>query len=239
MTVRGKRLIRIAQVVLLGGAVLLTVLNVAAVADRGSGSEEIASLLERYTAPEKSDGNSEPDANGPARTGTQPASKPTQKKKPDKKKPAQDPQVERICKRHVFSPEPKKKESTPQLIGVLGDLAFFKTGTGCAVGQTHQGAKILKIGPDWVEVEIKGKSRKLHVWTPGGGGPSPSPGRGPPGAMRMGMRRGGRPGPRGAPTGAMSPEMIERFKKMPPEIRQRALKGMSAEMRQKIEKQSR
>lgn len=235
MTVRGKRLMRIAQVVLLGGAVLLTVLNVVAVADRGSGSDEIASLLERYTAPGKSDGNSEPDANGPARTDTQPEGNPAQKKKPGKKKPAQSPQVERICKRHVFSPEPKKKQSPPQLIGVLGDLAFFKTGTGCAVGQTHQGAKVLKIGPDWVEVEIKGKNRKIHVWTPGGGGPSPSPGRGPPGAMPMGIRGGGRSEPRPAPTGAMPPEMIERFKKMPPEIRRRAMERMPAEMRQKIE----
>lgn len=50
----------------------------------------------------------------------------------------------------------------------------------------------------------------------------------------MGMRGGGRSEPRPAPTGAMPPEMIERFKKMPPDIRRRAMERMPAEMRQKI-----
>ena len=152
--------------------------------------------------------------------------KPTEKKpapKKDKPKKEKDPREKRICDRNVFG---VKKKWSAQLIGVLGDLAFFQSGPGLTVGKSYKGAKILKIGSDWVELEVEGKPKKLHVFSPG----SASPSRGP-------MMPGGpRPG-RGAPGGPrITPEMIERLKKMPAPMRERVMQNMPTEVREKLKK---
>ena len=122
-------------------------------------------------------------------------------------------------------------------------MAFFDKGAGCGVGQTYKGGKIKQIGPDWVEVEFEGETQRLEVFGKdgkGGKGPSPSrpgmaPGMPPGGPM---VRPAGPPPPsRGMPPGfQLTPEMIEQFKKMPAEIREKALQRMPAEIREKLQK---
>lgn len=223
---RTDRMMRIGGLVLVAAAVLFTVLCVIALATGGPEHRDTDELLVRY------DKTFRPDKDGRKEPGDK---KPTSPAKNSKKTPSpQDKLVELICKKHVFSPDPPKK--TYKITGVLGDLVFFSgNDKGVKVGETHNGAKIKQIGPDWVEVEVEGKTRKLHVFGEGEGGPSsPTPGAG----MRP-SRRGPRPGrgargPRKMPP--LTPEMIERFKSMPPEMQKKALEHMPPEFREKLEK---
>jgi len=254
MTVRKDSLLLGGQVVLAALAVTLTVLSVVALASRG-GNKELDELIERYdptTKPAKDDGEQSKAApatkpatsraGGSTKPGSKkPAKKPkdTKKAPPKKVKSPQDEQVERICKRHMFSPAPPKKGFSATLTGVLGDEAYFDgKDKGYKAGQSYKGAKIKEIGPDWVELEFESKPKKLYVFGPGSG-PSPSgpsaPARGKaPGLKRATLRgRMGRP-PRGPRK--LTPEMIEAFKAMPPEMKKKALERVSAEMREKIEK---
>ena len=152
-------------------------------------------------------------------------------------------QLARIAKRHIFSPAPSKKKFQSRLTGVLGETAYFG-GKGYKVGQTVDGAKVQAIGADWVQIEFEGKSQKLHVFGPGGG-PSPGgPGRPtfgpegrPPGGMTMPSPGGRRRGRGEMPAGfKLTPSMIEQFKGMPPEMREKALEHMPAEIRTQLEK---
>lgn len=82
--------------------------------------------------------------------------------------------VKRMSSNRLIAPPPAF-----QLTGVLGDEAVFNGGTMLKVGQSAGDMKILTIGPDWVEVETNGQTRKLWVFppmTPSGpvmAGPSP------------------------------------------------------------------
>jgi hypothetical protein len=230
MTVRKDSLVRVARWSLLGLAALLTVLGAVALASRHKGREELAGLMDRYAAAQAADAADEQDPKPDT---------PSPGNPPKKQKSPQDQQAERICKRNVFSPPPKKKKS-PKLTGVLGDEAYFDgQGKGYKVGQSYQGAKIKEIGADWVEVEQEGKASKLYVYGPGSGGPSPpsSPSRptgAPPGVTISAVSPGVSAVRMRASPSEIPPEAIERFKKMPPEQRDRLLERMPAEMREKI-----
>lgn len=143
-----------------------------------------------------------------------------------------DPRVKYLGKENPFTP--KKSWSSGRLVGVLGDLAFFENGPALKVGDKHNGAKIRKIGPNWVEMDVEGNPKKVYV-TSGGPSSGPSPGGG-----RMRVPRGiPSPGPRssGPPPGfKLTPEMIERFKKLPPDIRAKALQNMPPEIREQLQK---
>ena len=232
MTVTRKRLARIAQlgVVVLAG--LLSVMALAALASQLKGHRQFTALLERYNPPENPQHQDETQ---------KPDDKNTNKKT---EKSPQDEQADRIVKRNIFAMKKTKKFSL-KLMGILGELVYFQgENKGFTVGQSHKDAKIKRIGPDWVELEFDGKEKKLYVFGEDkGGGPSKPPmpgGTAPPPASgrpsRAGGRRGRGPGRMGSGF-ELSPEMIERFKSMPEEMRQRALERMPAEFREKIEKE--
>ncbi len=164
----------------------------------------------------------------------------------NKKDASPSPVVERIMKRNVFSPPAPPGEAQfagPRLIGVLGQDALFDGNQSVKVGGMIGGARLTKIGADSVEIDFNGKPATLMVFTPGAGasaGGSPS---GPPG---MGVTGRGMMPPNAAPSSmappgaaasagmTVTPEMIESFKKLPPEARQKALERMPAEMREKL-----
>ena len=78
-----------------------------------------------------------------------------------------------VTKRNMFAPPPPKGFRA-RLSGVLGDSAIFDGGKFVKVGESHQGAKLLEVGPDWVEIEFEGEKKKLQVFTGAGGGrPAP------------------------------------------------------------------
>ncbi len=221
MTLSKDRLMRIGQLAVVVLAGLLTVMAVGGLAWRLTGRQEISALLERYEAPDKAE---EQDKSPKAED-------------KNKEKSAHDAQADRIAKRQIFSVE-KNKGFSLKLMGILGELVYFQgENKGFEVGQSHKDAKIKRIGPDWVELEFEGKEKKLYVFAEDkGGGPSkpagpsgiptrPSPGRRGRGAGRMGRDF------------ELTPEMIERFKSMPEEMRQKALERMPAEAREKIEKE--
>jgi len=236
MTLSKDRLARIGQLAVVVLAGLLTVMAVGGLAWRHKGRREISALLERYEAPDKAEEQDE-------------SPKPDDKnqKKPDdknNKKSPQDEQADRIVKRNIFAVEKTKKFSL-KLMGILGELVYFQgENKGFTVGQSHKDAKIKRIGPDWVELEFDGKEKKLYVFAEDkGGGPSkPSMPSARPRAggvertPRAEGRRGRGPGRMGADF-ELTPERIERFKNMPPEMRQRILERMPAEMRERIEKE--
>ena len=244
MTVRKDSLMLGGQLVLAALAATLTFLSVVALASRG-GDKELDELIERYdptTTPAKDDGEKSKAAQAtkPATSrasgatkpkGDKSAKKPTgPKKAPAKKgKSPQDEQVERICKRHMFSPAPPKKGFSANLTGVLGDEAFFDgKDKGYKVGQSYKGAKIKEIGPDWVELEFESKPRKLYVFGPGSGPSRSAPARGKPAGPGRKIIRGGMPRPPRGPVKLpkdfkLTPEMIEAFKAMPPEMKKKAL----------------
>ena len=211
------RTYRIAFWGLVGLAVLVSVLCIVSLASGNGQRGEASTLLRRF--------RQETHGGKPKEAAT---TKPTEKKPApgkDNPKKEKDPREKRICDRNVFG---VKKKWSGRLIGVLGDLAFFEKGPGLKVGQSYNGAKIMKIGPDWVELEVEDKPRKLHVFTPGSAGPSPGP------MMRRGPgRRSGRTMPPGF---QFTPEMIERFKKMPASQRERALQHLPPEAREKLKK---
>jgi len=226
------------QLAIAAPALLLSILSIVAFASRYSDRREVGHLLDRYARTEKDgDSTSQPAADAkkqPRTRKTNPAGK------HDRKSPQQE-QVARIQKRNIFSP-PAKKSFAAKLIGVLGDEAIFQGNKLVKVGGTISGAKVTKIGPDWVEVVYQGKPRKLMVFAAGGpsgapggpprppaGGPPGPPGGAPPAVRRM------PPGRPGGPAFQITPEMIEQFKQMPPEMREKALRHMPPEIRKHFE----
>lgn len=92
--------------------------------------------------------------------------------------------LERVSQRNIFSP-PRPEGFQGRVVGILGDEVFFEGARTARVGDEFQGAKILAIGPDWVEIEFEGKEQRIAVFDGRGGGDRPSAGE------RRG--RGGRP----------------------------------------------
>lgn len=135
--------------------------------------------------------------------------------------------LNRITKRHIFSPPPPPV----RLTGILGDKAYFGGGQGYGVGQSVRNAKILRIGADWVELEIDGKKSKQYTF-------------GPPSSSSGSVRRTGPQNVQASPPGRgrmpgkteLTKEMIERFRSMPPERQKQALNHMPAELREKLKK---
>lgn len=135
-----------------------------------------------------------------------------------------DPRVTYLNERNPFTP-PKNPWSA-RLVGVLGEWAFFENSPGLKVGETHNGAKITSIGPDWVEVDVDGKTQKVNLYQ---GGPSFG---GPPSGP---MPAGGGARPSGPPPGfQMNPQMLEHFKKLPPDVRAKAMQNMPPRIREQL-----
>jgi len=209
MIVQGGSLSRIGWCSLVALAALLTIWCIVSMASGEEDGERLEALMERYATTRKAEKTAEkpkPGKKGKSEGKNKPTSKSAKGKKgkkPAKKaKSPHDLLVERITKRHFFSPDPPKKKLSAKLMGVLGETAYFQGGKEAKVGQKHKGATIKEIGPCWVKVEFEGKEKTLHVFQPGPGGPSkggrPSMmrlggrGRGPGGRIRT--RRGPRPG---------------------------------------------
>jgi len=208
---RTDSLLRITRRAIFVLAALLSAVSVASLASRAKSRADLAALLDRYaaadqTAEDADDPKSEAKGKPPR---TRPGSdKPGGNPSAKDKSPAQQ-QVERICKRHVFSHDPPKQRFA--LYGVLGDEAYFDgQGKGHKVGQSYKGAKIKRIGADFVELEHEGKPLKLYVFGPGGGRGAPRP-PGPP-AGAGAIRRVPAPGAAGMPARVrLPPRMTERI----------------------------
>ncbi|MDY7011005.1 MAG: hypothetical protein SVV80_09680 [Planctomycetota bacterium] len=236
MTVRKSSVLRISQMVLLALAVMLTVACAMALADRNKSHRKITDLLERYTVTFRAD-SSEKDND---KEKNQSKGKPGGGKRSNETESLEDEKVKRICKRHVFSEDPPQNK-LPNLTGVLGDEAFFDGEKGWKVGEIYNGAKIKEIGPDWVEIEFEGRVKKVYVFESENGGPSPP---GPSRRLHITSSERRLTGQGGLPLRQRSevrgveltPEMIERFKNLSPEKRERALKHMPAELREKLAK---
>lgn len=229
---------RVVRWVVIGAAVLLTAANLMALVG-GSDSANTQGVLDRYTALIRADG---PPSTQPADEG---------KKGKSKEK---DPRIERIVKRHLFSPDPPEKKWKAAVSGVLGDTAYMDGSNAVQVGGDYKGAKLTAIGADWVTFEFQGTTHTLHVFGSGGSGPSPSgPSRpsGPSGPMiRPGpsaapspaqMRPSPRPSPRPSGGGKsvfanMPPEMLarvkEKFASLSPEEKEEKLEQLSEEDRE-------
>ena len=226
MTINKHRLIRIGQWALVVLAALFTVLSTTALASRHKSRKDMAALLERYQITDNTEDQQDED-------------KPKSPDDKDKPKSLHQTRADRINERSIFAPPKEKEKFSAKLVGVLGSQAFFEgDDNGYQVGQTHKEGKIKAIGPDWVEVDFKGTTEKLYVFGKGGadGGGPPGPPPGPPGAP-AGPPGGPRsPGGPRVPGGfELTPEMIERFKSMPAEMRERALERMPEEIRKKLQ----
>ena len=121
-------------------------------------------------------------------------------------------------------------------------------GNGVGVGDTHNGAKVVEIGPDWVRLEFEGKPLTLYVFgegsAPSGGGPGPTrppamagpppggPSSQPPVAVARPVSRGPREGP------TLTPEQLAHIRaelaKMPPEERERAMASAPEHIRAQL-----
>jgi hypothetical protein len=99
-----------------------------------------------------------------------------------------DERVARIGQRNVFSPS-KPPTFNARVIAIFGDAVLFQDNQLVKVGQNYQEARLTRIGPDWVELEVAGKTTRLEVFGAGGapaGAPMPPGGMpAPPGAMAM------------------------------------------------------
>lgn len=149
----------------------------------------------------------------------------------DAKDDAPDPRETFFAGRNVFTGP--KKPWAAQLVGVLGELAFFQDGGGLKVGENYNGAKITKIGPDFVELDVDGKTQTVYVFAGGSGSPA-GPQGGPPGGammMRPGMTPTGPP-----PNFQLTPRMIEQFKSLPPDVRAKAMQNMPPNLREQLMK---
>lgn len=215
MTINKHRLIRIGQWALVVLAGLFTVLSTTGLASRHKSHKDMAALLERYQIMDNAEDQQDNDK----------SKSPDDKDKP---KSAHQGRADRINERGIFAPPKGKDKFSAKLVGVLGSQAFFEgENNGFEVGQSCKGGKIKAIGPDWVEVDFKGTTEKLYVFGKGGGdggpsGPSPGPGHRPGGPK---MPEGFEP----------TPEMLERFKSMPAEMREKALERMPEEIRKKLQ----
>lgn len=207
-----RRPVRYVRLMLPAVGALLALLIVLGLFSDSAGDEQTADLLARYR---KADKPSEP-ARGDAPSA--------------KAKSSQDEQAERLAKQNPFA---KPKSWSVKLTGVLGDKAYFaENNQGLAAGQDINGAKILQIGPDCVQIEREGRQQWLYVFEGGGGPPAMAmPGGGsrplmiPAGARLMPVPSG----PIVLPPGA-----IEQFKSMPPEMREKVLQQAPPEIKEQI-----
>ena len=228
---------------MLASAAVLTVTAAVSCITRSFAHGNVQSLVENLAPVEEV----KADQTDPGKDKPAPDKPEGDKPKPDKPKPEQakpkanpdDEVVKRIVERSLFCPKPTKAFGA-KLTGVLGDMAIFNNSQLVPVGGDVGGGKLVQMGADWVEIEFDGKKSKHWVFGASGTPPSPGAGPAPPGApgppggrraMRGGRRRGGMP-----PDGKLTPEMIEQFKKMPPEHRQRALEHMPAEIAEQLKK---
>jgi len=131
--------------------------------------------------------------------------------------------LDRVNQRNVFSPPRPTGQFSGKLIGVLGNQVLMQDNKLVSVGEMYQNGKLLRVGPDWAEFEVDGKSVNVPVngsqggpGGPGGppqmaGGPMPGgPGRPMP-SMPMGPNG---PRPNGMPAG-IPPELLERMRNRP------------------------
>ena len=244
MNINKDKVTRIARLAVIALASLLSILALTSLASRNKGYREIADLLERYNPSEK------PPEKDKTPNPNEKEGKKEGKKENKNKKSLQELQVERIVKRLIFSVKKKPKGFSLKLAGVLGKLVYFQgENKGFGLGQTHKGAKIKRIGPDWVEVEFRGKMKMLYVF--GKGGAVSKPSKSPP--------KPGPAGPAKAPPKAIKPptmpkmpkisknmhvpsgfqitaEMVARFKSLSPEMQQQLLEQMPDNIREELEK---
>ena len=218
---------RAAWLGLVGAAALLSMLSLVSLASRPTESNALMKLLEQVRAPQAQSTDSSAQARRPrvpsgAREDTQ--------------------TVDQVSKRNLFAP-PAGPKKPPSPIAVLGDQAVFPNNEWVKVGQEYQGCKLLRIGPDWVELEADGKPLRLSVFAQAEGGTQPE-------ATLAGLAAGPTPGQQGPSGGGgpgrrffggrpftVTPDMIERFRAMPPDRRERILENMPPEIRQQIEEQ--
>lgn len=76
--------------------------------------------------------------------------------------------LQAVERRNIFNP-PAPKGFQGRLTGILGDRAIFNGSQWAGVGDNVMGAKVLAIGPDWVEVEFEGEKRQLKIFGDGFG----------------------------------------------------------------------
>ena len=233
MTINKDKLTRIVQLAVVVLAGLVTVMALGGLVRQLKGQQEITSLLERDEAPDKPDEPSKSDD-----------------KDKKKEKSPQEIKAERIAKRHIFSVEKTKKFSL-KLMGILGELAYFQgENKGFTVGQSHKGAEIKRIGPDWVELVFDGKKKMLYVF--GKGGVVSKPSKSPPKPKPTAPSKAPAPEPKAIkipempklpsnmqlpPGFKLTAEMIARFKSLSPEMQQNLLEQMPADIREQIEKE--
>jgi hypothetical protein len=219
---RNVHLSRIAWLGLVGAAALLSTASLASLVSRPSASRELLDLVAEVRAPQE--------------RGTEGAAAPTARPRRGRGTGESSQTVEQITQRNMFSP-PAGPKKPPIPLGVLGDEAVFPNNEWVKVGEEYQGLKLLAIGPDWVEFEIDGKPARASVFAPREGeqppaaaaSATPPEAAGPGGVGRRGRFFGG---PRGF---VVTPDMIERFRSMPPDVRERWLERMPPEIRQQLE----
>lgn len=205
MSINQQSLQRISQLSVVALAALLTVMAVVALASRQKGHAEITALLARYSGSEEPTDQQDPKDNG---------------EKKDKDSP--DPRLDRITKRHAFSPEKKPDEFSVKLVGVLGNSAYFEgENKAIKVGDSFKGATLKKIGADWVEFDFKGQPKKIFVFSASKDTASPSSPPAAPGPAKPAVAPSPSPAlPEPAGTDIKpTPEMIERFRRMSPRSR--------------------
>jgi hypothetical protein len=239
---------RVAAAALVLAAALLTAAAVAAGVQRGSERRQVSEVIGRYAAvfapapPAQaaspasagaagaaSATASAPASSAPAsRASAHPAAPAPAAEKGDKPDKAQEERVQRICRRNVFNPPrpPKDDNFKAKLVGVLGLMAYFEGSQGQPVGQNFNGATIKAIGPDWVEVEYEGKTRRLNVFDGSGGGPSPQGPRGRGGPQPPMVISGGPPA--GAMDEAQMRAMMEAARARAERMRASAASGSAA-----------
>ena len=164
----------------------------------------------------------------------------------DENSAALDALVKQVTDRHLFNPPPGKDTISGKLRGILGDKALFG-GKWLGVGDTFMDAKILEIGPDWVEYEYEGKTGREWVFVA-------REQKGEPTNMKQAKkrkRRESRSASKEEPTEAASEadtesqpnrgaarsvpsEMIERLRQMTPQQREAVLERMPDELRDRV-----
>ncbi len=262
MNINKDKVTRIARLAVIVLASLLSILALTALASKNKSQREIADLLELYNPSEKppeKDKNPNPNEKEGKKEGKKEGEKEGKKegKKEDKKKKSlQELKVERIIKRLIFSVKKKHKGFSLKLAGILGKLVYFQgpnkkgLSKGFELGQTYKEAKIKRIGPDWVEVEFRGKMKMLYVF--GKGGAVSKPSKSPPKPKPAGPAKA--PPPEAiklpempkmpkisknmhVPSGfKITAEMIARFKSLSPEMQQQLLEQMPDNIREELEK---
>lgn len=70
--------------------------------------------------------------------------------------------ADRIEKSYIYIPKPPPQYRNVE--GVLGDRVIFAGGRSVGIGETFDGAKIIAIGSDWVDLEVDGKTISIGVF---------------------------------------------------------------------------